>query len=101
MSESRLFWVWEGEWALWGGVCARRTNGLPLVYFIAPVTCSSCAPLPLIPSLMHVGRRGDAANPRLVVRNAPDGETTLRPTAAVDLNGGGHAALLFDGFEDC
>ena len=43
---------------------------------------------------------GDAANPRLVLRNAPDGETTLRPTAAVDLNGDGHAALLFDGFDD-
>jgi hypothetical protein len=27
-------------------------------------------------------------------------ETTLRPTAAVDLNGDGHAALLFDGYAD-
>jgi hypothetical protein len=58
--------------------------------------CSDEAATGAVWALWELG--GDAANPRLVLRNAPDGETTLRPTAAVDLDG--HAALLFDGFDD-
>lgn len=40
--------------------------------------------------------RGDAANPQLVLRNAPDEQMTLEPTATVDVDGDGRVELLFD-----
>lgn len=40
------------------------------------------------------------AQPRLILRNQPDGEMFLKPTAAVDVDGDGTAALLFDSSTD-
>jgi hypothetical protein len=39
-------------------------------------------------------------HPRLILRNQPDTYKTLRPTAAVDVNGDGTLELLFDGSID-
>jgi hypothetical protein len=44
--------------------------------------------------------QGDAAHPRLVLRNAPDGTMTLVPTATADMDGDGRVDLLFDNFSD-
>ena len=44
--------------------------------------------------------KGDAANPRLVLRNAPDEQMTLEPTATVDVDGDGRVELLFDDSSD-
>ena len=44
--------------------------------------------------------RGDADNPQLVLRNAPDEQMTLEPTATVDVDGDGHVELLFDDSSD-
>jgi hypothetical protein len=43
---------------------------------------------------------GSSENPRLLLRNQPDESMTMRPTAAVDVDGDGHVELLFDGFSD-
>lgn len=43
---------------------------------------------------------GDAAAPRLVLRNAPDEQVTLKPTATVDVDGDGRVELLFDDSSD-
>ena len=81
-------------------VLHSATNGPTLVSVTALIDegCSDEAASGAVWGLWELG--GDAANPRLVLRNAPDGETTLRPTATVDLDGDGHGALLFDGFQD-
>lgn len=42
----------------------------------------------------------DPAHPRLVLRNQPDAEMTLQPTAAVDVDGDGTPELLFDSASD-
>jgi len=43
---------------------------------------------------------GSSENPLLALRNQPDESMTMRPTAAVDLDGDGRVELLFDGFSD-
>jgi hypothetical protein len=43
---------------------------------------------------------GSPENPRLALRNQPDESMTMRPTAAVDVDGDGRVELLFDGFSD-
>ena len=42
----------------------------------------------------------DPTRPRLVLRNQPDAELTLQPTAAVDVDGDGVPELLFDSSSD-
>jgi hypothetical protein len=42
----------------------------------------------------------DPAHPRLVLRNQPDPDLTLQPTAAVDIDGDGTPELLFDSAAD-
>jgi len=42
----------------------------------------------------------DPANPRLILRNQPDAQMTLAPTAAVDVDGDGAPELLFDSSSD-
>jgi hypothetical protein len=42
----------------------------------------------------------DTAHPRLILRNQPDSTKTLKPTAAVDVDGDGTLELLFDGSTD-
>ena len=44
--------------------------------------------------------RGDAAHPQLVLRNAPDEQMILAPTATVDVDGDGRVELLFDDSND-
>ena len=44
--------------------------------------------------------QGDAAQPQLVLRNAPDGQMTLAPAATVDVDGDGRVELLFDHSND-
>jgi len=44
--------------------------------------------------------QGDAAHPQLVLRNAPDEQMTLAPTATVDVDGDGRVELLFDHSND-
>ncbi len=42
----------------------------------------------------------DPAQPRLILRNEPDPEMTLRPTTALDVDGDGTPELLFDNSSD-
>jgi len=44
--------------------------------------------------------QGDVANPRVVLRNKPDDQMTLVPTATVDVDGDGRVELLFDDSSD-
>lgn len=44
--------------------------------------------------------QGNTAKARLVLRNAPDEQMTLEPTASVDVDGDGRAELLFDDSSD-
>ena len=93
-------WFMQGKRGAWVRVLRSGLKGPTFVSVTALVDEGGCdtGVIGAVWALWEV--QGDAAQPRPVLRNAPDAAMALAPNATVDVDGDGRVELLFDHFND-